>query len=861
MSVFAAPLRNMPAIRIQPNGDTLRCYVSGDEFYNRLHDQKGYTIVQNPTTGYWVYAIQEEGELVASHYVAGSVDPSTLGIEPNLMISERELRARHKAWEMPDEYKKSTAPKSTNLGQFNNLVIFVRFQGDDEIITPMSYIDGMYNDTAESAVSLHNFFRHVSYDKISIITHYFPQPQGNQVISVSDPHPREYYMPYNEVTNPTGYNGDYERQVREFDMIEYAVRWVNENCAIDPNLVIDGDNDGEVDNISFIVKGSYTGWADLLWPHKWNIWGRNLQINGKAINTFNFLLEGAGSAYFGTSTLCHEMFHTLSAPDLYHYYQYTWLHPVGSWDLMEYNSDPPQHMNAYMKYKYGHWIDSIPEIREQGTYTLRPLSDPENENNCWKIASQDPNQYYVVEYRNSHRQFETAIPGTGLLIYRIDTRFSGNESFDHENYFDEVYLFRPEAASDIEDGQYNKAAINPATNRTEFTQTTDPHPWLTGFVPDTTFEIRNVVVTSDSLTFEFIKRTGCRTPINLKAQQVTGNSATLTWEGFTDQYELQLQEAGMFGFRTETTNEPFFQFDDLRKGTEYKWRVAPICPDSPDRTYSPWKTFKTNSCYNSQEVRFEHAGNEFQDNIVPMAVAKNYSYTQQIVLAEEMDGPVELTKISFKYASSGTLTCKNACKIYMGHTDKSQFSGTADLVAFDNLQLVYDGPLSFTTGWNDIVLDEPFAYDGLQNMVIAFDDNSNAINDACKFFVVSTNDYMSLSYSSTNRNPDPENISEFAGSKNRKKYRSMMRFSGCVEGADDSVSIDPARVEASIQIETSGRTIFATTDESSTIRLFDIMGRELAISRNRQSHTFIVPASGLYILRTEEGSSRKVAVN
>ena len=34
----AAPVKNMPVVRLQPNGDTLRCFVSGDEFFHRLHD-------------------------------------------------------------------------------------------------------------------------------------------------------------------------------------------------------------------------------------------------------------------------------------------------------------------------------------------------------------------------------------------------------------------------------------------------------------------------------------------------------------------------------------------------------------------------------------------------------------------------------------------------------------------------------------------------------------------------------------------------------------------------------------------------------------------------------------------------------
>ena len=84
---------------------------------------------------------------------------------------------------------------------------------------------------------------------------------------------------------------------------------------------------------------------------------------------FNFQLSESLSSS-GVGVLCHEMFHSLGAPDLYHYTS-DGISPVGSWDLMENNANPPQHMGAYMKYKYGNWISTIPTISTSGTYTLK----------------------------------------------------------------------------------------------------------------------------------------------------------------------------------------------------------------------------------------------------------------------------------------------------------------------------------------------------------------------------------------------------------------------------------------------------------------------------------------------------------
>ncbi len=69
--------------------------------------------------------------------------------------------------------------------------------------------------------------------------------------------------------------------------------------------------------------------------------------------------------------ICHEMFHALGAPDLYHYYDNQEISPVGPWDLMESGFG---HMGAHMKWKYagGEWVTSIPEITTSGNYSLNP---------------------------------------------------------------------------------------------------------------------------------------------------------------------------------------------------------------------------------------------------------------------------------------------------------------------------------------------------------------------------------------------------------------------------------------------------------------------------------------------------------
>ncbi len=72
---------------------------------------------------------------------------------------------------------------------------------------------------------------------------------------------------------------------------------------------------------------------------------------------------------------------------------------------MEANSDPPQYMSAFMKWKYCNWIE-CPIIESTGVYSLNSGQSPGN--NCYRINSPyspyndltgTTEKYFVIEYR------------------------------------------------------------------------------------------------------------------------------------------------------------------------------------------------------------------------------------------------------------------------------------------------------------------------------------------------------------------------------------------------------------------------------------------------------------------------------
>ena len=81
-----------------------------------------------------------------------------------------------------------------------------------------------------------------------------------------------------------------------------------------------------------------------MWPHRWSLFSFDVWLNGSIVDAYNLNLATGG--YFTVGTLCHEFFHSLGAPDLYHYESIGAPVAVGGWDLMDQSSNTPQYMSA-----------------------------------------------------------------------------------------------------------------------------------------------------------------------------------------------------------------------------------------------------------------------------------------------------------------------------------------------------------------------------------------------------------------------------------------------------------------------------------------------------------------------------------
>ena len=463
----AAPHTMLPVSFEQPDGSSVNIFASGDEFHNWLHDANNYTIMRNDG-GWYVYARQDGEGVAPTDMVVGKDSPTRANISPGINLSQERIAAKYARYENTmRNYSNSRSPHS---GDFNNIVIFIRFAGDPQFSQSIGYYENMFNATQNYANSMKNYFLAASYGQLNINSTFYPAPNGSVVVSYQDIQPRNYFRVYSS-SNPIGYmaDDDEERANREFQLLVRAVQAVASQIPSD--LVVDGDNDGYVDNTCFVIQGQTDGWAELLWPHRWVLYGAEAMINGARVWDFNFNLEGS-MGYSGASVLSHEMFHSLGAPDLYRYYDNS-ITPIGNWDLMAGNQNPPQHMSAWMKYRYGQWIPNPPMITQSGRYTLSPVASSST-NNIWRVASWRANESYVLEYRRPDVYYDDNLPGTGLLVYRLDTRESGNASGPP----DELYIYRPNANNTTTNGALSMAAFSAQANRTRINESTVPSGFL-----------------------------------------------------------------------------------------------------------------------------------------------------------------------------------------------------------------------------------------------------------------------------------------------------------------------------------------------------------------------------------------------
>jgi len=292
-------------------------------------------------------------------------------------------------------------------------------------------------------------------------------------------------MPFNEITNPIGYHLNAQGRpnaaaiARRRSLLVAALEYIEH--LVPEDLILNTAEPEWVDNVVFMVRGNNGAWAHLLWSHMGSLEIANVFIHGKQVRRYNFNME----EYFnfegmgGTALLVHEFGHTLGSPDFYRHPPTNStpnnqnIIPMGVWEVMSNQTNPPQSMSAHVKWRYMQWVDEIPIITESGPITLYPNAISKY-NHAVRIASPySDSEHFVIEYRcHRSRTTDSRIPGSGLLIYRVNMRERGSTTPP-----DELYAYRPNGTLNV-NGLLNSAFFSLESGRTMFSGATNPSPFL-----------------------------------------------------------------------------------------------------------------------------------------------------------------------------------------------------------------------------------------------------------------------------------------------------------------------------------------------------------------------------------------------
>ena len=176
---------------------------------------------------------------------------------------------------------------------------------------------------------------------------------------------------------------------------------------------------------------------------------------------------------------------------------------------------------------------------------------------------------------------------------------------------------------------------------------------------------------------------------------------------------------------------------------------------------------------------------------LPSNVWYKYSTTQQIYTAAEVGDAGTITAVSFKYNGNSTSGARTI-DIYMSHTTSSTITSW---VAEASSHLVYSGTQTFVNNdWYTFTLNTPFEYDGNNNILITFDDNTGSYSGSSgrAFYTYSTGESRSIYQYNDNYNQTPLNP-QTGGSYNAYTSTSNCQiiFTKEIPSTDGYLSVSP----------------------------------------------------------------------
>ena len=506
LTASAIPAHPRPMDVTQSDGTRLTVHLVGDEFYHRTMTTDGYTLLQR-SNGDYVYAVESGLALIASDVVAHNPlmrNPGEVKLLSKLPkgLTDKALMAQGKALHATRD--RQNASTRTDYQNFRGLLILINYNdrtftyGNDIFDAMMNQKDytGFYSNDGYY-VSCTGSARDYYYDNSMGAF----EPQFDVVGPVT--------VNYS-CTDPQGTSGMIG------DIFVAAVDALNPSVDFSR---YDGDDDGIVDMIYFVVAGYTANFSGnnsgYLWPHQFYMYYFTDQLyDGVYLGRYSCSGEIYGWEDYGYTdpdgigTICHEFTHALGLMDLYdtNYAEGGQADDPGDWDLMAGGcyanwSRTPVGLSIWERYRLG--FADPEEISEMKPgYSLQPVN---TSNKGYWLATPNDNEFFMIENRQNTR-WDAYLPGHGMLIARVeydeDLWWSNtiNASADHMHYelLRAGNVFGSGDASDPFPGTYDVTKINNLTS---------PN-FLTWSGQNNDLGFANITETNGIITFDVVNGDG-----------------------------------------------------------------------------------------------------------------------------------------------------------------------------------------------------------------------------------------------------------------------------------------------------------------------------------------------------------------
>ena len=214
---------------------------------------------------------------------------------------------------------------------------------------------------------------------------------------------------------------------------------------------------------------------------------------------------------------------------------------------------------------------------------------------------------------------------------------------------------------------------------------------------------------------------------------------------------------------------------------------------NPGYVFKKWTYRKNNSTYSSYlstytfsvteaieyTAHFEPVNNgiaigtaDISNSYLP--ICSYYSMSQQIYTAAEMGNvPHEISSVSF-FNLYGYET--RNLTVYMVHTEKTEFANGTDWIPVTEDDIVFSGTISRSSyNWWTIYFSTPFSYNGLDNIALIIDNNSNNYAST-NYRTFTTEGNQAIRVSGSGTNYDPYNPNGYTGTLMSEKNQVIFGF-------------------------------------------------------------------------------------